>query len=98
MQDNAPSHKGHTLKFLQQNKIEFLEWPPQSPDMNPIELVWMWMENIIYDKSFKNKQELTDFVFELWNKIPDTIILNFIDKVFDKMDRIRNNNGEIYRP
>ncbi len=41
MQDNAPAHKGEALKFLQKSNISILDWPPQSPDINPIEQVWM---------------------------------------------------------
>ncbi len=38
MQDNAPYHKSRiVMDFLAENNIETLDWPPQSPDMNPIE-------------------------------------------------------------
>ena len=37
-QDNAPCHKSQaTLGFLQDNQIEVMDWPPYSPDLNPIE-------------------------------------------------------------
>ncbi len=28
MQDNAPTHKGEALKFLQKSNISILDWPP----------------------------------------------------------------------
>lgn len=38
--DNAPAHKSSfTAQWMQANGVSTLEWPPESPDLNPIELV-----------------------------------------------------------
>ena len=40
-QDNAPCHKAKTvLSFLEEEVIAVIMWPPQSPDMNPLDNVW----------------------------------------------------------
>ena len=39
-QDNAPFHKAQIISdwFLEpDNKLTVLQWPPQSPDLNPVE-------------------------------------------------------------
>lgn len=40
-QDNDPKHTSKLVRsYLEERKIKTLTWPPQSPDMNPIETLW----------------------------------------------------------
>jgi len=32
------------LYFIEENKMKGIKHPPYSPDLNPIEKVWIWMK------------------------------------------------------
>ena len=51
VQDNAPIHTAHhTLNWLSDNGILLLQnWPPYSPDLNPIEHCWYHLKARVYE-------------------------------------------------
>ncbi|KAJ5635170.1 uncharacterized protein N7484_008483 [Penicillium longicatenatum] len=49
IQDNALTHIAHVVwDALQEMNIEVMEWPPHSPDLNPIENLWALLKASIY--------------------------------------------------
>ncbi|KAL4473426.1 hypothetical protein ABPG72_012105 [Tetrahymena utriculariae] len=70
-QDNAPAHKANSLtSWLEGNVPNLINHPPQSPDLNPIELIWGWMKNQIENHSPQNKDELKELQYDQ-NKMQD---------------------------
>ena len=69
-QDLAPAHTARSTKtWFDAHAITVLDWPANSPDLNPIENVWGIIKRKMRDTRPKNKEELTASINEIWASI-----------------------------
>ena len=69
-QDLAPAHTARSTKtWFDAHAITVLDWPANSPDLNPIENLWGIIERNMRDTRPKNKEELTASINEIWASI-----------------------------
>ncbi|KAK1801575.1 hypothetical protein P4O66_004535 [Electrophorus voltai] len=69
-QDNDPKHTVKIKKWLRDHSVNVLEWPSQSPDLNPIEHLWRDLKMAVPRHSPSNLMELERFCKEEWEKLP----------------------------
>ena len=70
-QDNDPKHKAKTMQeWLRDKSLNVLEWPSQSPDLNPIEHLWRDVTIAVQRRSPSNLKELERICSEQWEKLP----------------------------
>ena len=70
-QDNDPKHtSAYAREFFTVMEIAVLDWPSQSPDLNPIEHLWAYMKNQMCGFKAKSKIDLKSKIVEFWNSIP----------------------------
>uniref|UniRef100_A0AAZ3QTI5 Tc1-like transposase DDE domain-containing protein n=1 Tax=Oncorhynchus tshawytscha TaxID=74940 RepID=A0AAZ3QTI5_ONCTS len=68
--DNDPKHTSKVVaKWLKDNKVKVLEWPPQSPDLNHIEHLWAELKMCVRARRPTNLTELHQLCQEEWAKI-----------------------------
>jgi hypothetical protein len=85
-QDNDPKHTAAlTQQLFRKKKIDVLDWPPNSPDMNIIENVWNYLDGRVRtrERQPRNITELWEALNEEWVGIPQ----DYIDKLFDSVPR-----------
>lgn len=82
MQDNAPCHKAkRVMKWLQNKKQVVLEWPGNSPDLNPIEELWANMKLRLQGRDTSTPQQLAKALRDIW--VPD-IDLDYCKRLYAK--------------
>ncbi len=70
-QDLAPAHtaKG-TKSWFNDHGVTVLDWPANSPDLNPIENLWGIVKRKMRDTRPNNADELKAAIKETWASIP----------------------------
>ncbi len=63
------------------NEFTVLKWPPQSPDLNPIEHLWdvVELEIRVMVVQPTNLQQLHDAIVSIWTKISDECFQNLVE-------------------
>jgi DDE superfamily endonuclease len=103
MQDNARIHTAKKVKsWFEDNAIPLLDWPPYSPDMNPIEHVWAKMKEWIVkhhpELSSMGKSEaamaaMSRAIVEAWEAVPQEYIDNLIAGMISRVEALKKAKG-----
>jgi len=83
-QDNDPKHTSKKAKkWMEDHNISLLDWPPQSPDLNPIEHLWKHIKSELtkYPTQPKGVWEIWERVAEVWDKIRPEVCQNLIESM-----------------
>jgi len=67
MHDGAPCHKAKAVtEYLRVNDVQVLEWPGNSPDMNPIENIWGILKAEMSKKTITTRTQLVEELIAVW--------------------------------
>lgn len=99
-QDNARCHTSvnsmnHIGGLFGEKKLDF--WPPNSPDLSPIETLWAIVQNKLQEKTYKTMDEQKRELIKIWNKIPKSLCERLCDS-FDKKILQIAKTGKRYNP
>ena len=78
-QNNDPKHTAKATKeWLKKKHIKVMEWPSQSPDLNPIENLWREIKLSIAKRQPRNLEDLERICKERRSKIPPEMWANLV--------------------
>ena len=70
LKDNYPTHVSNSSKeCFARKKIQVLEWPRQSVDLNPIKMLTQYLTVAVHQRKPSNLAEMKQFCTEEWTKI-----------------------------
>ena len=93
-QDCDPKHTSKAAKeWFTTNNVKVLEWPPQSPDLNPIENLWRQLKLKISGQNPKNRNELWMMLQEAWYSIPVEVCRKLVDSMPSRCTEVLKNKG-----
>ena len=93
-QNNAPIHTAKIVKkHLQENLINILEWPPQSPDLSPIENMWSILKLRIAEHRPRNIKELENLIEKTWQLFSIDECRKYMLSLPDRLAKLSLRNG-----
>ena len=95
LDDSAPCHKSAKVKqFKSKRNIESLDWPANSPDLNPIENVWSLLKRKISRIPNSNETSLIKTIKKVWNtEIPKDYLKSLINSMPRRIKEVLKAKG-----
>jgi transposase len=94
-QDNDPKHRSNICRqFIQDNVPELLDWPSNSPDVNPIENIWSIVKRKVEKRKPKNIDELELFLVEEFKNTDINVVNNCVMSMKKRCLSLISSKGE----
>ena len=95
-QDNARIHTSQITKdFLCEQNVRVMDWPPLSPDLNPIENLWGIISRKVYadGRQYTSISDLKKVIQSEWDAIPISTLENLVDSMPNRCIEVLCRNG-----
>jgi len=94
--DNDPKHTAkRTKRWLEDNRVHVLDWPAQSPDLNPMEHLWGEVKRRMgcLSKKPRSKNELWDRLQDVWNGIEPSVCAKLVGSMPARIQAVLDAKG-----
>ena len=96
-QDSDPKHTANkNIEFIEENVPNYIsptDWPPNSPDLNPIENIWGILCAKLEQKKYTSNQGFKKAIKKVWKELPQEVIQNCIRHMDDKLRKVIKAKG-----
>ena len=94
-QDNETPPTSTLLKrFFEENKIQLLPWPANSPDLNPIENIWGHISSELSKKNIKSLNDLKNEISNIWENLDISKLQKLVNSMPNLLREVIENNGQ----
>ena len=96
--DNAPIHRANDVKnYKEENHINCLEWPAQSPDLNVIENVWLKLRIRLQQRVevLNTADELSAAIKDIWENLSVDYIQGLYHSIPKRLRKVLKVKGEM---
>jgi len=95
--DNAPAHRPDWVNdAIRATGVDVLQWPPHSPDLNPVELVWAQLSQKVYNKGrrqYTSVEALKAAIVREYEKLPYSFFHNILVRTWKNMVNVLLSKG-----
>ena len=95
-EDNRGPHRAIAIRnYMAELRVTRMNWPAQSPDLNPIENAWGHMKNYFHKQPRypKNKEECYGNVQKLWSELPLNYFQNLVGSMAHRIKEVNDKSG-----
>ena len=93
-QVNASCHTARLTKnYLQLNDITVMDWPPYSPDLNPIENLWSHLKRELNNTRISGLNNLFATAELLFSSIPSQTVKKLVESMPSRIAQVIKNKG-----
>lgn len=93
-QDNDPKHSSKLVKsWLKNSGISVIAWPSQSPDLNPIENLWHYVETQLGGRKSKDEAALFEALAKAWSTIDKKYLEKLVESMHDRCKAVIESKG-----
>lgn len=96
--DNAPVHRAKkTQQHFANSGIKSMSWPSQSPDLNIIENVWLYIKRKLQPRVYniKNSQDLYREILQIWQSIQSDYIKSLYSSIPRRIKNVIRLKGHL---
>lgn len=100
-QDNDPKHssnycRNYLLNKEKQGTLKIMNWPPQSPDLNLIELLWDELDRRVRNKCPTSKETLWTLLQNTWNELDKTTLQKLVNRMPRLVAQVLREKGSFF--
>jgi len=94
LQDNDPSHTSNAAKsWFHRNGVTVLDFPPWSPDLNPIENVWPVLQRAVDEHNATDEAELEAAIQAEWEALSPDFLAKLAHSMPKRLAEVIAHNG-----